>query len=138
MASIYRVLLDGQLITETEQPVAAWAAYRATLRRGDLRADSPLVEIEQDGEPLHSAHANGRADLIELGENVTPNTILKTLLRGRFSEADVKQACADMGYPVSNSRLQGWLAGQANRKYQSMTLDELFIVCAGLFNPAER
>lgn len=137
MASIFRVLLNGQIITETESPTAAWATYRATLRRGDLRAERPLVEIEQDGEELHSAHADGRAEFIDAGQ-ATPNDVLKTLMRGRFTEQDVKQACAALGYPVSNSRLQGWLAGQANRKYQSMTLDELFIVCAGLFNPDER
>ena len=132
MASIYRVTLNGQLVAETENEIAAWAAYRTLLRRGDLRAERPIAAIEVDDQELHYAHCDGRAEFIEIGAIATPNHVLKALLRGRHTEAQVKQACADMGYPVSNSRLQGWLAAPSNRRYQAMTLDELYIVAEGL------
>jgi len=132
MPSTYRVLLDGQLVTETEVEVAAWAAYRLLLRRGDLRADRPQATIEADGKLLHSAQCDGRSGDIEIGVIATPNDVLKQIMRGRYTEADIKQACADMGYPVSNSKLQGWIAGPFNRKFQAMTLDELYLVTKGL------
>jgi hypothetical protein len=132
MPSIYRVLLDGQLVTETENEIAAWASYRTLLRRGDLRASRPLALIEADGDELHSARCDGCSESIEVGAFATPNDVLKQLMRGRYTEAEIKQACAARDYPVSNSRLQGWLAGTTNRKYQAMTLDELYIVASGL------
>lgn len=132
MASIYRVLLDGQLVSETEHELAAWATYRATLRRGDLREKRPVAAIERDGELLHRAPCDGRASTIEMGPVATPNTVLKSLMAGRLRESDVRDAARVMGYPVSGSRIQGWLAAPGNRRYQAMTLDELAVIAAGL------
>ena len=98
MSSIYRVLLDGQLYTETEHEIAAWATYRATLRR----------------------------------------VVLKSLMLGRLRESDVRDAARAMGYPVSGSRIQGWLAAPGNRRYQAMTLDELAVIVAGLNTGSDR
>lgn len=133
----YRVLLDGQPVTETDNELAAWATYRAQLRRGDLRAERPLVELEADGQELHSAHCDGRAEFIDVGARATPNAVLKCLIaRLGLRESDVRGAAQTLGYPVSNSRIQGWLAAPSNRKYQLMTLDELAVIVAGL--PLER
>lgn len=130
--SIYRVLLDDQLITETESEMAAWATYRAQLRRGDLRAAHPLALIEVDGNELHSAYCDGRAAEIDVGVTTTPNAVLKALMAGRYIVPDIKRAAHDMGYPLSNSRMQGWIAGANNSKYQAMTLDELLVIVEGL------
>ncbi len=138
MSSIYRVLLDGQLYTETEHEIAAWATYRATLRRGDLREQRPVVAIERDGELLHSAPCDGRASAIEVGTIATPNVVLKSLMLGRLRESDVRDAARAMGYPVSGSRIQGWLAAPGNRRYQAMTLDELAVIVAGLNTGSDR
>ena len=137
MTSIYRVLLDGQLMSETEHELAAWATYRATLRRGDLREQRPVVVIERDGELLHSAACDGRASAIDVGTIATPNTVLKSLMASRLRESDVREAARVMGYPVSGSRIQGWLAAPGNRRYQAMTLDELAVIVAGLNEGAD-
>lgn len=130
--TVYRVTLDDQLITETEREVAAWATYRAQLRRVDLRAERPLAMITADGDDLHSVYCDGRTEAIEIGTQVTPNDVLKSLMAGRYREPEIKQAAADAGYPVSNSKIQGWLAGAGNRRYQRMTLDELYLIVNGL------
>lgn len=132
---MYSISVAGVVMALTETEIAAWATYRAQLRRGDLRADAPLVELidTKTGAVLHSAAADGLAKWHEVGLAITPNNIIKMLKeQNGLSVDDIKMALAKAGYAVSGSKLQGWLSSPDNRKYQPMQLDELYLVLLGL------
>lgn len=132
---MYSISIAGVVMASTGNQISAWATYRAQLRRGDLRASAPLVELidTNTGAVLHSASADGLAKWHEIGVTVTPNDIIKMVKeQNGLSVDDIKTALAKVGYMVSGSKLQGWLSSPDNRKYQPMQLDELYLVLLGL------
>lgn len=131
---MYSISVAGMVMASTDNEIAAWATYRAQLRRGDLRNTAPLVELidTTTGALLHSAIADGLAKW-QVGVTVTPNDIIKMLKeQNGLSVDDIKTALTKSGYAVSGSKLQGWLSSPDNRKYQPMQLDELYLVLSGL------
>lgn len=131
MASTYLVAINDQPVIETDCEIGAWTTYRAAIRRGDLRGLHAVARIHADGLVVQTAVCGDPA-APDTGPHATPNDALKALIAGRWSEADIKAAAMASGYAVSNSRVQGWLAAPSNRKYQAMTLDELYLVIRGL------
>jgi hypothetical protein len=126
----YRIVLGADLIAESTNELIAWAGYRAVLRRGDLRTQKVEVTLWGGDELLESGTAG--EILADGGPVATPNAIFKQLIAGRFTEGEISAALRHAGFPISNSRLQGWLAGPDNRRHQPMTLDELYVVVAAL------
>lgn len=132
--STIRILLDGTEVTVTSSPIIAATAYRALLRRSNLRAQRPLAVYEADGRVIHSYPIDGRAESVAETlplPSATTNDIFKAL-RGRLDEQDLRDALHDIGYPVSGSQLQGWAASESNRRYRKITLDELYLVACAL------
>lgn len=131
MPDQYRVTLNDELITTTTNEAAAWETYRRLLRRGDLRAQRPLASISKGSEILHSAQCDGRADITEIGSYITPNEILKLITSGKQT-SELTEAARSQGYPVTGSRVHCWTLASNNRNHQVMSVDELYIVLAGL------
>lgn len=131
MPDQYRVTLSDNLITATTNEAAAWETYRRLLRRGDLRAQRPLASISKGQELLHSALCDGRADVTEIGSYVTPNEVLKLITSGKQA-SELAEAARSQGYPVTGSRVHCWTLSPENQKHQVMSVDELYIVLAGL------
>ncbi|MBD9517086.1 hypothetical protein [Pseudomonas sp. PDM22] len=131
MPDQYRVTLNNELITATSNEAAAWETYRRLLRRGDLRAQRPLASISKGDEVLHSALCDGRADITEIGPYITPNEILK-LVTSKKRTQDLVAAAHTQGYPVTESRVMCWMFSASNPRQQVMSVDELYIVLAGL------
>lgn len=132
--STIRILLDDTEVTVTSSPIIAATAYRALLRRSDLRAQRPLAVYEVDGRVIHSHPVDGRAESVAETlplPSATTNDVFKAL-RGGIDEQDLRDALHDIGYPVSGSQLQGWTASETNRRYRKITLDELYVVAYAL------
>jgi hypothetical protein len=131
MPEQYRVTLNDELITATSNEAAAWETYRRLLRRGDLRAQRPLASILKGEEILHSALCDGCADITEIGPYLTPNEVLK-LVAGEKQTQDLMAAAHSQGYPVTANRVLCWRFEPGNQRRQVMSVDELYIVLAGL------
>ena len=127
-SSRFSVTLRGEVVAISDDPFIAAAAYRAALMRGDLRAEGPEVALLRDGVVWRSAQA-GRVkfDLLDLPEP-SINDVFKQLMAGSMTERELVAALHAVGFPVSNSQVQGWFASESNRRHRPMTVAELYAV----------
>jgi hypothetical protein len=131
-SSRFSITLRGEVVATSDDPFIAAAAYRAALMRGDLRAEWPEVALMRDGVVWRSAQA-GRVkfDLLDLPEP-SINDVFKQLMAGSMTERELVAALHAVGFPVSNSQVQGWFASESNRRHRQMTVAELYAVAKAL------
>ena len=126
--SRFSITLRGEVIATSDDPFIAAAAYRAALMRGDLRAEGPEVALMRDGVVWRSAQAGRvKVDVLDLPEP-SINDVFKQLVAGSMTERELVAALHAVGFPVSNSQVQGWFASESNRRHRQMTVAELYAV----------
>ena len=126
--SRFSITLRSEVVATSDDPFIAAAAYRAALMRGDLRAEGPEVALMRDGVVWRSAQAGCvKFDLLDLPEP-SINDVFKQLMAGSMTERELVAALHAVGFPVSNSQVQGWFASESNRRHRPMTVAELYAV----------
>lgn len=151
-SSRFSVTLRGEVVAISDDPFIAAAAYRAALKRGDLRAEGPEVALLRDGKVWKSARAgrkpcarsnlssrelvDKKAEFLAQALDALPdpsiNDVFKQLMAGSMPERELVDALHAVGFPVSNSQVQGWFASESNRRHRQMTVAELYAVAKAL------
>lgn len=122
---MYYIFIDNKENQSTESMQIAFANYRALCR--DFKNKQSKIVLMLDSNILHAKEA-GLMLLDDVDE--TTNNQLLVLLMKKFNVdiKELKSMLKKTEVQLSNSRIDGWIRQEKDRKYVHIHNDELYIV----------